>query len=189
MIMPNGPAAYVGLAPRARAGVHAPMSACASGAEALAWAWRLLQVGAADVVVAGGAESFINPLVMAGFVRARSMSTKTFAAQEASRPFDVDLNGFVLGEGAGLMVLERAGSAAARGARVYARFTSVGMSNDAYHITAPDPDHTGQSSAVTDALRSAGLSRRTATTSTPMRPPPSSATIRWSPRPRADSAT
>jgi 3-oxoacyl-[acyl-carrier-protein] synthase II len=158
MVMPNGPAAHVGLALRARAGVHAPMSACAAGAEALAWAWQLLQVGAADVVVAGGAEACITPIAMAGFVRARSMSRDNFPPHQASRPFDIDRNGFVLGEGAGIMVLERAGSAAARGARVYGRLAGVGMSNDAYHITAPDPDHAGQTSAVADALRSGDLS-------------------------------
>jgi 3-oxoacyl-[acyl-carrier-protein] synthase II len=158
MVMPNGPAAHVGLALGARAGVHAPMSACAAGAEALAWAWRLLQAGAADVVVAGGAEACITPVAMAGFVRARSMSRDRFPPHKASRPFDIDRNGFVLGEGAGIMVLERAGSAAARGATVYGRLTGVGMSNDAYHITAPDPGHAGQTSAVADALRSGDLS-------------------------------
>jgi 3-oxoacyl-[acyl-carrier-protein] synthase II len=157
MIMPNGPAAHVGLALRARAGVHAPMSACASGAEALAWAWRLLTLGVADVVVAGGAEACIIPIIVAGFVRAKSMSTAAVDAARTSRPFDADRTGFVLGEGAGVLVLERAGSAAARGARVYGRLAGVGMSNDAYHITAPDPDNAGQISAVAQALRSADL--------------------------------
>ncbi len=158
MIMPNGPAAHVGLALRARAGVHAPMSACAAGAEALAWAWRLLREGTADVVVAGGAEACITPVAMAGFARARSMAKDSFPPHKASRPFDIDRSGFVLGEGAGIMVLEREGSAAARGAKVYGRLAGVGISNDAYHITAPAPHHAEQARAMAEALRSGDLS-------------------------------
>jgi 3-oxoacyl-[acyl-carrier-protein] synthase II len=160
MIMPNGPAAHVGLALRARAGVHAPMSACAAGAEALAWAWRMLCAGDADVVVAGGTDACITPVILAGFVRARSMSRNTADPTKASRPFDVDRDGFVLGEGAGMLVLERAEFAAARGARIYGRLAGVGMSNDAYHMTAPDPDATGQVAAITAALNTAGLTPR-----------------------------
>jgi 3-oxoacyl-[acyl-carrier-protein] synthase II len=151
MLMPNGPAAHVSLALKARAGAHAPVSACASGAEALLWAWRMLRAGEADVMVAGGAEASIAPITMAGFSQARTMSTRNDDPQRASRPYDVDRDGFVLGEGAGIMVLERADHAIARGARIYARLAGGGSSSDAHHITAPSPE--GQARAMRAALR------------------------------------
>jgi 3-oxoacyl-[acyl-carrier-protein] synthase II len=157
MLMPNGPAAHVGLDLKARAGVHAPVSACASGAEAIAMAWRMLRSGEADIVVAGGAEAAIVGLTMAGFAQARTMSTRNDEPSKASRPFDVHRDGFVLGEGAGVMVLERAEHAAARGAKVYGRLAGIGTSSDAYHITAPDPDGVGQARAISAALRSGGI--------------------------------
>ncbi|OXM60775.1 beta-ketoacyl-[acyl-carrier-protein] synthase family protein [Amycolatopsis vastitatis] len=157
MIMPNGPAALVGLALGARAGVHAPMSACASGAEAIAWAWRMIVAGEADVVVAGGTDACITPAIMAGFTRARSMSTRNASPETASRPFDAGRDGFVLGEGAGILVLERADFAAARGAKAHGRLGGAGMSNDAHHMTAPDPGGAGQGIAITTALHRAGL--------------------------------
>lgn len=157
MLMPNGPAAHVGLDLKARAGVHAPVSACASGAEALAWAWRMLRAGEADVVVAGGAEAAITSITMAGFAQARTMSTRNDEPTKASRPFDIHRDGFVLGEGAGVMVLERADYAAARGARVYGRLAGAGTSADGYHITAPDPEGTGQARAIQLALRNGGI--------------------------------
>jgi 3-oxoacyl-[acyl-carrier-protein] synthase II len=158
MLMPNGPAAHVGLALKARAGVHAPVSACASGAEALAWAWRMLRAGEADVVVCGGAEASIAAITMAGFAQARTMSTRNDEPQRASRPWDVDRDGFVLGEGAGIMVLERAEHAEARGARIYGRLAGAGTSADSYHITAPDPEGNGQARAIRTALRNADIS-------------------------------
>ena len=158
MLMPNGPAAHVGLALKARAGVHAPVSACASGAEALAWAFRMLKMGEADVIVAGGAEAAITPICMAGFCQARTMSTRNDEPERASRPLDADRDGFVLGEGAGMLVLERGDYARARGARIYGRLAGIGTSSDGYHITAPDPEGAGQIRAVTAALRSADLS-------------------------------
>jgi 3-oxoacyl-[acyl-carrier-protein] synthase II len=157
MLMPNGPAAHVGLDLKARAGVHAPVSACASGAEALAWAWRMLRAGEADVVVAGGAEAAITSITMAGFAQARTMSTRNDEPTKASRPFDIHRDGFVLGEGAGVMVLERADYAAARGARVYGRLAGAGTSADGYHITAPDPEGAGQARAIQLALRNGGI--------------------------------
>jgi 3-oxoacyl-[acyl-carrier-protein] synthase II len=157
MLMPNGPAAHVGLDLKARAGVHAPVSACASGAEALAWAWRMLRAGEADIVVAGGAEAAITSLTMAGFAQARTMSTRNDEPAKASRPFDIHRDGFVLGEGAGIMVLERAEHAAARGARVYGKLAGIGTSADSYHITAPDPEGTGQAKAIAQALRTSGI--------------------------------
>ncbi|MFI9813722.1 beta-ketoacyl-[acyl-carrier-protein] synthase family protein [Saccharothrix variisporea] len=158
MLMPNGPAAHVGLDLKARAGVHAPVSACASGAEALAWAWRMLRSGEADVVVAGGAEACITTITMAGFIQARTMSTRNDDPTRASRPFDVDRDGFVLGEGAGIMVLEREDFARARGARIYGKLAGIGTSSDGHHITAADPEGLGQSRAIAAAIRTAGLS-------------------------------
>ena len=158
MLMPNGPAAHVGLELKARAGVHAPVSACASGAEALAWAWRMIKTGEADVVVAGGAEACICAIPVAGFSQARTMSTRNGDPEKASRPFDIDRDGFVLGEGSGIMVLERADFAAARGARVYGRLAGIGTSSDGHHITAADPEGLGQSRAIAAALRTADIS-------------------------------
>ncbi|AHH95211.1 beta-ketoacyl-[acyl-carrier-protein] synthase family protein [Kutzneria viridogrisea] len=159
MLMPNGPAAHVGLLFKARAGVHAPVSACASGSEALAWAWRMIKTGEADVVIAGGAEACITGITMAGFAQARTMSTRNDDPARASRPFDGQRDGFVLGEGAGIMVLERGEFARARGARIYATLAGAGTSADSYHITGPDPEGTGQARAITAALRTGGIDK------------------------------
>jgi 3-oxoacyl-[acyl-carrier-protein] synthase II len=153
MLMPNGPAAHVGIELKARAGVHAPVSACASGAEAIAWAFRMLKSGEADVILAGGAEAAIAGITMAGFCQARTMSTRNDEPTKASRPFDIHRDGFVLGEGAGIMVLEREDFAKARGAKIYGRLAGVGTSSDGYHITAPDPEGAGQARAIATALR------------------------------------
>ena len=158
MLMPNGPAAWVGLEFKAQGGVHSPVSACASGAEALAWALRLLRAGEVDVVIAGGAEACITGITVAGFVQARTLSQRNDEPERASRPFDVDRDGFVLGEGAGVMVLERAEFAAARGATVHAKLAGAGLTSDAYHITGPEPEGIGQSRAIRKAVESAGLS-------------------------------
>lgn len=158
MLMPNGPAAHVGLELGARAGVHAPVSACASGAEALAWAWRMLKANEVDVVVAGGAEACIIGIPLAGFTQMRAMCVShNDDPEHASRPFDSGRDGFVLGEGSGIMVLERAEFAAARGATVHGKLAGIGTTSDAYHITAPDPEGNGQARAMRAALRSAGL--------------------------------
>jgi 3-oxoacyl-[acyl-carrier-protein] synthase II len=157
MLMPNGPAAYVGLEVGAQGGVHAPVSACASGSEALAWAWRMLQANEVDVVLAGGAEACIAPIPLAGFSQMRAMSTRNDEPERASRPFDVQRDGFVLGEGAGMMVLERAEFARARGATVLGRLAGIGTSADAHHITAPDPEGKGAARAIAAALRTAGI--------------------------------
>ncbi|NMH95890.1 beta-ketoacyl-ACP synthase II [Pseudonocardia acidicola] len=157
MLMPNGPAAMVSLELGARGGVHAPASACASGAEALAWAWRLLRAGEVDVVVAGGAEACITGITVAGFVQARTLSQRNDEPEKASRPFDVARDGFVLGEGSGIMVLERAEFAAARGATVHGKLAGIGITSDAYHITGPDPEGSGQARAISAAVRTAGL--------------------------------
>ncbi|SDH93364.1 3-oxoacyl-[acyl-carrier-protein] synthase II [Actinokineospora alba] len=158
MLMPNGPAAHVGIELRARAGVHTPASACASGAEALATAYQMIQNGRADVVVAGGAEACIHPITVAGFAQSRTLSTRNDEPERASRPFDNDRDGFVLGEGAGVVILETAEHAAARGARVYGRLSGYGMTSDAFHITGNHPEGVGQIKAITNAVRMAGLS-------------------------------
>jgi 3-oxoacyl-[acyl-carrier-protein] synthase II len=158
MLMPNGPAAAVGLWVKARGGVHAPVSACASGAEAMAWAYKMIKDGEFDIALAGGAEACIHQLPLAGFSQMRAMSTRNDDPEHASRPFDIGRDGFVLGEGAGIMVLEREDHARARGAKIYGVLAGVGMSNDAYHITAPEPDGEGSSRAIAKAMRSAGLS-------------------------------
>ncbi len=157
MLMPNGPAATVGLALGARAGVHTPVSACASGAEAIAVALELLRSGRADVVVTGGAEACVHPLPMAGFAQMRALSTRHDAPEAASRPYDKGRDGFVLGEGAGILVLETEEHARARGARVHARLAGAGLAADAHHVTAPDPEGTGAARSITIALQDAEL--------------------------------
>ncbi|MBE1488424.1 beta-ketoacyl-[acyl-carrier-protein] synthase family protein [Plantactinospora soyae] len=160
MLMPNGPAAWVSLEYGARAGVYTPVSACASGAEALALAARLIRSGEADVVIAGGAEAAIAPLTIAGFAQARTLSKRNDDPERASRPFDVDRDGFVLGEGAGIMILERADFAAGRGARILGRLAGYGITSDAHHITGPDPTGAGQIRAIRTAVSVAGLEPR-----------------------------
>ena len=157
MMMANGPAAWVSLELGAKGGVYTTVSACASGAEALSMAARLIRSGEADVVVAGGSEAAIAPLTIAGFAQARTLSKRNDEPERASRPFDVDRDGFVLGEGAGVLVLERAGFAAARGARVLGRLAGYGVTSDAYHITGPDPTGAGQIRAIRRAVADAGL--------------------------------
>jgi 3-oxoacyl-[acyl-carrier-protein] synthase II len=159
MLMPNGPAAWIGLELRAKAGVHAPTSACATGAESIAWALDMIRSGRADVVVAGGTESVIHPLPIAGFAAMRAMSTRNDEPEKASRPFDKGRDGFVLGEGAGIVVLERADHAQARGAKVYARLAGAGMTSDGYDIVQPDPEGRGATRAITLALRDSGVDR------------------------------
>ncbi|MGY1736141.1 beta-ketoacyl-[acyl-carrier-protein] synthase family protein [Geodermatophilus sp. SYSU D00684] len=157
MLMPNGPAAAVGLAIGARGGVHAPVSACASGAEAIRWGLDLLRFDRADVVLVGGAEAVVHPLPMAGFAAMRAMSTRNDEPERASRPFDKGRDGFVLGEGAAALVLERAGSAKARGARVHARLAGAGATADGYDLVAPHPEGEGAARAIGAALRDAGI--------------------------------
>ncbi|HEY9388482.1 MAG TPA: beta-ketoacyl-ACP synthase II [Mycobacteriales bacterium] len=158
MLMPNGPAVAVGLDLTARARVHTPVSACASGAEAIGLALDLLRAGRADVIVAGGAEACIHPLPIAGFAQMRALSTRNDQPQAASRPFDKARDGFVLGEGAGILVLERADHARARGARVYGVLAGAGVTADGHHITGPEPTGAGAARAITLALADAGLS-------------------------------
>lgn len=158
MLMPNSPTAYVSLELGARAGAHAPVSACASGAEAIGMAYDMIQSGRADVVVAGGTEAAIHPLPIASFAAMQALSKRNDDPAAASRPYDVSRDGFVLGEGSAVMVLESEEHAKARGAKIYGRLLGVGMTSDAYHIAAPDPEGAGQTRAMQLSLDSAGLS-------------------------------
>ena len=155
MLMANGPAATLSLELSARAGVHTPVSACSSGAEAIALALDLLRLDRADVVVCGGTEAAIAALPMAGFAAMRALSTREDEPDRASRPFDKARDGFLMGEGAGVLVLERIPDARARGARVYAELAGAGITSDAHHIAAPDPTGSGAARSVTLALRDA----------------------------------
>ena len=157
MIMPNGPAAIVGLEVGARAGVHTPVSACASGAEAISYGARMIQSGRADVVIAGGTEACIHPITMAGFAAMRALSTRNDDPTSASRPYDLGRDGFVMGEGAGLLVLESAEFAAARGAKIYGVYAGAGLTSDGHHIAQPDPEGRGAARAIEFALEEAGL--------------------------------
>ena len=157
MIMPNAAAALVGLDLGARAGVHAPVSACATSAEALALGAAMLRDKRADVVVAGGSEAVVNRLAIAAFGAMRALSTRNDEPDLASRPYDVGRDGFVLGEGAGALVLEREDDALARGAHVYAYLLEVGMTADAHHIATPDPEGSGAAAAMRQAIERSGL--------------------------------
>lgn len=158
MNMPNGAAATVSIEFGARGGAMTPVSACASGAEAIAQGMDLIRLGRADIVIAGGTETCIHPLTMAGFAQAQAMSTRNDDPTHASRPFDTARDGFVLGEGAGIVILERAGSATARGQRAYARLAGSRVTSDAYDMVHPQSEGEGQIRAMRGALADAGLS-------------------------------
>ena len=157
MLMPNSPSAYVELELGARAGAHALVSACASGAEAIGYGLEMIRSGRADVVVCGGTEATIHPMPISAFAASRTLSLRNDDPQGASRPYDTGRDGFVIGEGAGIVVLESAEHAAARGARVYARLAGQGLSADGYHLTSPEPEGRGQIAAMRAALVDAGL--------------------------------
>lgn len=156
MLMPNGPAAAIGMDLGARAGVRTAVSACASGNESIANAFQRIRSGEADVVVAGGAEAAIHPLPIAAFAAMHALSKRNDAPERASRPYDVDRDGFVMGEGAGALVLETLEGATARGAKIYAEIVGSSVTSDAYHITAPDPEGSGAARAMLGALDMAG---------------------------------
>ena len=160
MLMPNGPAANVGLELQAKAGVHTPVSACASGAEAIGYAFEMISNNRADVVVSGGVEAAIHAMPMSGFAAMKALSTRNDDPVRASRPYDLNRDGFVLGEGGGILVLEEYEHARARGAHIYCEIAGQGLTSDGYHIAAPDPDGAGVQRAIKFALRQAGISTK-----------------------------
>lgn len=161
MLMPNAPAANVSLRFGARAAVHAPTSACASGNEAIAMALDLIRLGRADVVLAGGVEAAIHPLPMSAFAQMMALSkTGTDDGVDpttVSRPWDTARDGFVLGEGGAVLVLESEEHARARGAKIYATLLGAGITNDAHDIAQPDPEGRGGTRAIRAALASGGI--------------------------------
>ena len=157
MLMPNSPAANVGLAIGAKAGVHTPVSACASGNEAIALGIDMIRLGRADVVVVGGTEAAIHPLPMAAFGNMMALSKRNDDPARASRPWDKGRDGFVLGEGAAVLVLESEEHAKARGAKVYAEVAGAGITADSHDIAQPDPAGLGATRAMKIALREADL--------------------------------
>ena len=159
MLMPNGPAAVVGIDVGAQAGVHSMASACATGAEAIALGMDIIKSGRADVVVAGGTEAVIHPLPIAGFSSMRAMSTRNDEPEKASRPWDKGRDGFVLGEGAGVLILERADHAAARGAKVYARLAGAGITSDGFDMVQPHPEGRGAIRAIARAIADSGVAK------------------------------
>jgi 3-oxoacyl-[acyl-carrier-protein] synthase II len=157
MLMPNGAAGWLSIEFGARAGAHALVSACASGAEAIGYGIDMIRSGRADVVIAGGAEAAIMALNVGAFAVMRAMSTRNDEPERASRPFDKGRDGFVLGEGAGVLILESLEHAQARGARIYAVAAGAGYSSDAHHISLGAPDGDGVAFAISAALRDAQL--------------------------------
>lgn len=158
MLMPNGPAAAIGMDISARAGVRTAVSACASGTEAIANAFNRIRSGEVDVVLAGGSEAAIHPLPIAAFAAMQALSKRNDNPAAASRPYDLNRDGFVMGEGAGALVLESEEHAKARGAKIYAEVVGGSVTSDAYHITAPDPEGTAAARAVLGALKQADSS-------------------------------
>jgi len=156
MLMPNGPAAVVGLDISARAGVHCPVSACASGAEAVAQGLEMIRSGRADVVMVGGTEACIHPLPLAAFSAMMALSKRNDEPERASRPWDKGRDGFVFGEGAAALVLESEQHALARGARIYAEVAGAGLTSDGHHIAQPDPTGQGATRAMKAAIADAG---------------------------------
>ncbi|MEY4899464.1 MAG: hypothetical protein RL294_1275 [Actinomycetota bacterium] len=157
MLMPNAAAAAISMDLQTRGGARTCVSACASGTESIANAVDHLRAGIADVVICGGTESVIHPLPIAAFAAMHALSTRNDDPAGASRPYDRDRDGFVLGEGAAVLILETKEHAEARGAKIYAEIAGGSVSSDAHHITAPDPEGNGAARAVLDALTDAGV--------------------------------
>ncbi len=157
MLMPNAPAANVSLYVKARAGVHCPVSACASGNEGIALGLDQIRLGRADVMVVGGTEAAIHPLPMAAFAQMMALSKREGDPTLVSRPWDIDRDGFVLGEGAGVLIIESEEHAAARGATIYAELLGAGMTADAHDIAQPEPLGRGGGRAILAALRESGI--------------------------------
>ncbi len=160
MLMANAAAGSVGLRLGARAGVHTPVAACASSNESIAQGLDMIRLGRADVALVGGTEGVVHPLPLATFAQMQALSKRNDDPAAASRPWDVDRDGFVLGEGAVVLVLETLDHARARGAHVYATLAGAGYSNDAHDMVQPDPRGVGQSAAMVKALADADLAPR-----------------------------
>jgi 3-oxoacyl-[acyl-carrier-protein] synthase II len=156
MLMPNAAAAAVSMDLQTRGGARTTVSACASSTESLVNAYEHLQLGLADVVIAGGTESVVHPLPIAAFAAMHALSTRNDEPAKASRPYDVDRDGFVLGEGAAVLILETEEHAKARGAKIYAELVGGAVTSDAHHITAPDPEGLGAARALQATLDIAG---------------------------------
>ncbi|MDO5711234.1 MAG: beta-ketoacyl-[acyl-carrier-protein] synthase family protein [Micrococcales bacterium] len=157
MLLVNSPTGAVAIEFKAQAGGHTPVSACASGAEAISSAIHTLRDGRADVVIAGGTEAAIHPLPIGGFAAMQALSTRNDAPELASRPYDTGRDGFVIGEGAAILILETYEHAKARGATIYAELLSAGLSNDAFKAAAPEPEGIGAAAAMTAALRTGDI--------------------------------
>ncbi|HET6628094.1 MAG TPA: beta-ketoacyl-ACP synthase II [Nocardioidaceae bacterium] len=157
MLMPNSPAANIGLAIGAKAGVHTPVSACASGNESIALGIDMIRLGRADVVLVGGTEAAVHPLPMAAFGQMMALSKRNDDPERASRPWDKARDGFVLGEGAAALVIESEEHARARGATVYAEVAGAGITADSHDIAQPDPVGAGATRAMKIALREADM--------------------------------
>ncbi|SDW01146.1 3-oxoacyl-[acyl-carrier-protein] synthase II [Marininema mesophilum] len=158
MMIPNMAAGQVSIFLGAKGPNSAAISACATGTNAVGDATKILERGEADVMIAGGTEATITPMAFAGFCSAKAMSTHNDEPQKASRPFDKERDGFVMGEGAGILILETLDHALSRGAKIYAEVVGYGMTGDAHHLTAPAPEGEGAGRAMKSALASAGLS-------------------------------
>lgn len=157
MLMPNAPSGALSLEFKARAAARTPVSACASGTEALAIGQEMIRSGQADVVIAGGCEAAIHPITIAAFASMQALSRRNDDPEHASRPYDVDRDGFIMGEGAGALILESEEHAEARGAKVYAELAGTGLSADAYHITAPDAEGLGATRALRSTMADGGF--------------------------------
>ncbi|HQA22844.1 MAG TPA: beta-ketoacyl-[acyl-carrier-protein] synthase family protein [Rhodoglobus sp.] len=156
MLMPNAAAAAISMSIPSRAFARTDVSACASSTEAIANAYDHLQSGLADIVLAGGTEAVVHPLPIASFAAMQALSKRNDSPSTASRPYDSTRDGFVLGEGAGTIVLETEEHALARGARIYAELAGGSVTSDSYHITAPDPEGSAAARAMLAALEQAG---------------------------------
>jgi beta-ketoacyl-acyl-carrier-protein synthase II len=157
MMIVNMAAGMISMRLGAKGPSNATVTACASGANAIGDAYRIIQYGDADVMVAGGAEAPISPLAVGGFASMKALSPRNDDPEHASRPFDADRDGFVIGEGAGVVVLEELSHALARGAKIYCELVGYGYTADAHHITAPAPEGEGAARSMKAAMADAGL--------------------------------
>jgi len=159
MMIPDMAAGIVSIRRNCRGPNYASVSACASGANAIGDAYMIIQRGAADIMISGGTEASITRTSVAGFCNAKALSTRNDSPETASRPFDKDRDGFIISEGSGIVILENWEHAQKRGAKIYAEIVGLGMSADAYHITAPHPEGDGAARAMQAAISDAGINR------------------------------